>query len=518
MSKVDILWVDDEIDFLKPHILFLEQKGFTIHVANNGNEALDMIEANNFDIVLLDENMPGLSGLEVLTMINQTKPNLPVVMITKSEEEHIMNDALGSNISDYLIKPVNPNQIWLSLKKIIENNELKLKKQLSNYHQEFRNLSMQISEANSCSDWIDIYKKIIYWELELEKLKDDNISEFIQSQKEEANIQFCKFYQNNYLSWLKPDSSSKPDFSHTVLKNRLFPKIKNDNSLFLIVIDNLRYDQWKILEPIISQYFRIAEDDVYFSILPTATHYARNALFSGMMPSEIKKKYPQYWIDESAEENKNKHEQQLFAEYLKRYGLGDKFHFWKVLNMDFGRKMVESVNDYFHNPINVVIYNFIDMLSHARTDVELIRELASDEAAYRSVTISWFEHSSLFDLLKKLSENKIPVVITSDHGTIKVTNPVKILGDKNINANLRYKVGKTLGGYNPKEVFEIPRPEKVYLPIENISNTFVFSQNNDFFVYPNNYNHYVNYYKNTFQHGGISLEECLVPFVKLIPR
>ncbi len=518
MTNTKILWVDDEIDLLKPHVMFLEQKGFSIDTANNGSEAIDLIKQHNFDVVLLDENMPGISGIETLTQINEIKPSLAVVMITKSEEEKIMNDALGSNIFDYLIKPVNPNQILLSLKKIIENKELKFKKQLQNYQQNFRQLSLQIMDAVSIKDWIEIYKKLTYWDIELEKINDENIGAILQDQKNEANQQFSKFYQKNYIDWLQPENDNRPELSHTLLKNKVFPMLNKEKSTFLIVIDNLRYDQWKVLEPIISNYFRVEEDTMYCSILPTATHYARNALFAGMLPSEIKKKYPQYWTEESSEENKNKFESELFSEYLKRYGHHSKHHYAKVLNMEYGKKLVENTNQHLSNLINVVIFNFIDMLSHARTDVEVIRELASDEAAYRSITVSWFEHSPLFDLLKRLAEKNISVVITADHGSIRVNNPVKIVGDKNTNSNLRYKVGKSLGGFNQKEVFEITNPSKAYLPSENLSSTFVFCRNNDFFAYPNNFNYYVNYFKNTFQHGGISMEEALVPFIKLIPR
>ncbi|MDY0216255.1 MAG: PglZ domain-containing protein [Bacteroidales bacterium] len=518
MTKTKILWVDDEIDLLKPHVMFLEHKGFLVETANNGAEALEMIQESMYDVVLLDENMPGLSGLEVLTKMNETNPTLPVVMITKSEEEHIMNDALGSNIFDYLIKPVNPNQILLSLKKIVENKELIRKKQLLTYQQNFRTISMDIMNASTMQEWMDIYKKLTYWDIELDKISDENIGQIIQEQKDEANRSFCKFYSKNYIDWLQPECENRPEMSHTILKNKLIHNISSDSPTFLIVIDNLRYDQWKVLEPVLSNYFRVEEDSLYCAILPTATHYARNALFAGMLPSEIKKKYPEYWVEESSEENKNQHESSLFAENLKRYGKNVKFHYAKVLNQEFGKKMVDNLNQYLHHPINVVIFNFIDMLSHARTDVEIVRELAPDESAYRSVTVSWFEHSPLFDLLKKLAEKNVSVVITADHGSIRVNNPVRIMGDKSTNSNLRYKVGKTLGGFNPKEVFEIQNPAKAFLPQENLSSTFVFCRSNDFFAYPNNYNYYVNYYKNTFQHGGISMEEVLIPYIKLKPR
>ena len=514
MENINILWADDEIELLKPHILFLKEKGYTIDTSTNGADAVDLVAENDYDIVFLDENMPGLSGLETLVKIKNIMPGLPVVMITKSEEEYIMEEAIGSKISDYLIKPVNPNQILLTIKKNLQNKRLISEKTTSTYQQEFRQIGMALNERMNYKEWVEMYKKLVFWELELDKSQDAGMKEILRMQKNEANNAFVKFYEKNYKSWLDANSDEHPLLSHTLFQKGIFPLMEQEKSCFVIVIDNFRYDQWKVLQPVIEEYYKVVDDDIYYSILPTATQYARNSLFAGLMPSEIQKKYPQYWLNEEDEGLKNQFEEQLLGELLKRVGKNIKFSYTKILNVANGRKYVDNISNLLNNNLNVLVYNFVDMLSHARTEMEVIRELADDESAYRSITLSWFVHSPLFDLIKHLAASKIPVIITTDHGTVRVENPVKIIGDKNTNTNLRYKQGKSLS-YTQKEVFEIKNPSDYYLPKQNISSAYVFAKNIDFFAYPNNYNYYVNYYRSTFQHGGLSLEEVLIPFINL---
>ncbi len=514
---IKVLWADDEIDLLKPHIIFLEQKGYDVSIAKSGDEALDLIFSNNYDIVFLDENMPGLTGLETLTRIKSKQPRLPVVMITKSEEETIMNEAIGSNISDYLIKPVNPNQILLSLKKNLENKKLMSEKTSMGYQQEFRQISMDISDRPDLETWETIYRKMIYWELELEKSQDSGLKEILKMQKSEANTVFSRFVIDNYQDWLSGQAEEKPVLSHVAFKEKVLPLLKSEEKFFLIIIDNLRFDQWKILQPAIENYYRVDKEEIVYCVLPTATQYARNAFFAGLMPSEIQKRFPQYWIGEGDEGTRNQFESQLFEEQLKRLGANIPFHYHKILNLNAGKKLLENINNYTSKQLNVLVYNFVDMLSHARTDMEVIKELADDEAAYRSLTLSWFEHSPLVDIIRFLQDKKINIIITTDHGSIKVSNPAKVIGDKNTNTNLRYKTGKHLQ-YDPGEVFEVRNPQDIFLPRTNISSSYIFAKEDSFFAYPNNYNYYVNYYRNTFQHGGVSLEEMLVPFVFLKPR
>lgn len=514
MDKIKILWADDEIDLLKPHIIFLEQKGYEVHTSNNGDEALDILKEQPFDIVFLDENMPGMSGIETLAEIKQVQPNLPVVMITKSEEESIMEDAIGSNISDYLIKPVKPNQILLSLKKNLENRKIVSEKKTHAYQQDFRNIGMELSNNLNHKEWVDVYKKLTRWELDLARSEDEGIMEVLKMQKEEANQVFSKFIEKNYLSWINGKATDKPVLSHTLLKERVLPNISKDSNSFLILIDNLRYDQWKVLQPLIEQFYRIDTDDIYFSLLPTTTQYARNAMFAGLLPSEIERKYRKYWVNEDEEGTKNKFEEELLREQLKRYGKDIKLSYHKILNLTAGRKLVDNLSNLLQNNLNVIVYNFVDMLSHARTEMEIIRELADDEPAYRSITISWFEHSPLYEIMRFIASKGLDLILTTDHGSVRVQNPVKVVGDRNTNTNLRYKTGKSLN-YNKKQVFEVRNPDDIYLPRLNVSSSYIFCNGNDFFAYPNNYNYYVNYYRNTFQHGGISLEEMLIPFIKL---
>jgi CheY-like chemotaxis protein len=517
MDKIHILWADDEIELLKPHILFLKEKGYEVITANSGNEATEVINNYPFDIVFLDENMPGLSGLETLKLIKNVKPNLPIVMITKSEEETIMEDAIGSNIADYLIKPVNPNQILLCLKKNLENKRLISEKSTSNYQQEFRNIGMSLMEKLDFKQWVEMHKKICRWEIELEKSKDSGMGEILQNQRDEANMLFSKYVEDNYVSWISGSSPEKPIMSHTLIKEKLLPLLAKPNPTFFLLIDNLRYDQWKMLQPIIEQYFRISDEDIFCSILPTATHYARNALFAGLVPSEIEKMYPTLWLNEDDEGTKNQHEEELFGTLLKRYGKEVKYSYTKILNLNAGKKLLETMPNLMSNKVNVIVYNFVDMLSHARTEMEVIKELAEDEAAYRSLTVSWFEHSPLIEIIQFIAEKKANLVITTDHGSIRVKNPTKVIGDKNTNTNLRYKVGKALQ-YERKDVLEIRNPKDAYLPRLNVSSSYIFCKEDKFFAYPNNFNYYVNFYKNTFQHGGISMEEMLIPCITLSPK
>ncbi|MDD4142288.1 MAG: PglZ domain-containing protein [Bacteroidales bacterium] len=513
-NKVKILWADDEIELLKPHIIFLTSKGYDVITTNNGNDALEYLSKETVDIIFLDEQMPGMSGIETLESIKNINPLIPVVMITKSEEENLMENAIGSNIADYLIKPVNPNQILLCLKKNIDNKRLVSQKTTQNYQQAFLQIGMDLSNNHDFNDWAETYKTLTGWELRIEAAAEDSMYEVYLMQKSEANKLFCRFIENNYIDWLHDKSDNKPLMSHFILKDKVFPLL-GEKPLFLFVIDNMRYDQWRIIEAIISDLYRVDNEVMFSSILPTTTQYARNALFAGLMPSEIQKKYPQYWLNEDEEGTKNQHEEFFLDENLKRCGKDKiKFSYNKVLNLQAGKKLVDNLPALLENDLNVIVYNFVDMLSHARTEMEIIKELADDDSAYRSLTKSWFEHSALYEMIEYLASKKIDIAITTDHGSIKVDDPVKVIGDKATNTNLRYKVGRNLD-FNSKKVMAIKNPETVYLPKTSLTASYIFAKESDFLAYPNNYNYYAGYYKNTFQHGGISMQEMIIPLIFL---
>jgi len=516
MSNIKILWVDDEIDLLKPHIIFLTQRDYSVTTAQSGTEALEEIRKDNFDIVFLDENMPGLTGLETLAEIKEYQASIPVVMITKSEEEYIMEEAIGAKIADYLIKPVNPNQILLSLKKNLDHSRLVSEKTTSNYQQEFRKIAMDLSMVNSFDEWKELYKRLVYWELELEGIQDSAMIEILESQKSEANNQFCKFIDKNYPAWFENDADA-PTMSHQLFKDKIKPELAAGSPTLLVVIDNLRFDQWKVLEPTIATVYKKTSEELFCSILPTATQYARNAIFSGLMPSEMEKRHPDLWLNDTDEGGKNMKEAEFLEAQLKRLNLDLKWNYNKVSSLRQGNKLAENIRSYKNDDLTVVVYNFVDMLSHAKTEMEVIKELASNDKSYRSLTLSWFRNSPLLDVIQQAARLGFKLIITTDHGTINVKYPSKVIGDRNTSLNLRYKTGKSLT-YEDKEVLAAKDPKTIKLPSIHMSSSFIFAKNDYFFAYPNNYNHYVSYYRNTYQHGGVSLEEMIIPFSVFTPK
>ncbi|MCD6064177.1 MAG: PglZ protein [Flavipsychrobacter sp.] len=512
-TQGEILWVDDEIDSLKSQILFLKNKGYEVTPLTNGYDALELLKEKNIDVVLLDESMPGLTGIETLAKIKEMDPNMPVVMVTKNEAENIMEEAIGGQITDYLIKPVNPNQVLLSLKKIMDSRRLVSERTTIAYQQDFRNLFMALSSNPDHEEWKELYKKLVYWELEMSRSDSAEMMEVLQSQKAEANTEFFKYISKNYESWIK--GKNGPTLSHELFKRKIAPHLEQGKPTFLVVIDNLRFDQWKSLQPTVNDSFRTVEEDMFYSILPTATQYARNALFAGMLPAEIEAKFPMEWKNDDEEGGKNLFEETFLRYQLKQLKLDHlKTQYIKITNNENGKHMEDDIHNFLNNDLTVIVYNFVDMLSHARTEMEVLKELASDEVSYRSLTVSWFEHSPLYRALRKIADKNIQVIITTDHGTVRVKTPSKCVGDRQTTTNLRYKHGRNLQ-YEDKDVLAFRDPRVAGLPRPNVSSAFIFAKGDVFLCYPNNYNYYVNYYRNTFQHGGISLEEMIVPIIRL---
>lgn len=515
MPVAKLLWVDDEIDSLTSQILFLENKGYQVSTKTNGYDAVEFIKQEAVDLVLLDESMPGMTGLQTLQQIKEISSHLPVVLVTKNEAENLMDEAIGSQISDYLIKPVNPNQVLLSLKKIIDNKRLVAEKTTSAYQQEFRSLFMALNDNPGYNEWMDIYRKLVYWELEMQKSDSPEMQEVLQSQKAEANNDFFKYISKNYAQWVHPKTAEAPIMSHTVLKYKVLPHLEKGKPLFFILIDNLRFDQWKTVQPIFAESFRIHEEETFYSILPTATQYARNALFAGLLPIDIEKQFPAQWKNDDEEGGKNLHEEELLKAQLKRLGKSDlRFSYTKITNNNDGQKLVDNMHNLLDNDLNVIVYNFVDMLSHARTEMEVLKELAGDEISYRSITQSWFEHSPLHQALKKIAEKNLTLIVGTDHGSVRVKTPGRVIGDKQTTTNLRYKHGRNLN-YEAREVLAFRDPKEAGLPTPNVNSAFIFAKGDVYLCYPNNYNHYVNYYRNTFQHGGISMEEMIVPIIRM---
>ena len=514
MDNVKILWADDEIDLLKPQLLFLKKKGYDVITVTNGYDALEEYDANrDIDVVFLDESMPGITGLETLAKIKEQNPHLPVVMITKNEAENVMEEAIGSQITDYLIKPVNPHQILLTLKKIVDNKRLVREKTSSDYQQEFRQILMEINSGLNHEEWVEIYRKIINWEIKISESNSEGMADILSMQKSEANTEFSKYIIKNYVNWIQDQDG--PTMSNNLLRSKVFPMLSDEVPTIFILLDNLRYDQWKVIEPIISDFYRVEEEDYFYSILPTSTQYSRNAIFSGLMPLEIEKRFPNWWKNDNEEGGKNLHEKDLLADLVDRtFRKPLKHEYFKVTNVNYAKQMQDRILNYLNNDFTVIVYNFIDMMSHARTEMEVLKELAGDEKAYRSLTRSWFRNSPLWDALKRVAERDVQLIITTDHGTIRVNQPSKVVGDRETTTNLRYKVGRNLQ-YDKKDVLDIRDPKKGMLPSPNVSSTFIFAKEDKYFLYPNNYNYYNNYYRNTFQHGGISLEEMVCPVIRL---
>lgn len=507
-----ILWIDDEIDFLKPHIMFLEGKGYNVTPVVSGADAIAMLEhePNGWDMILLDENMPGLTGLETLEKLKIVSPQIPVVMITKSEEENLMDQAVGNQIKDYLIKPVNPNQILHTLKRLLHAPRLVTQQATVSYHREFVELASMISRASDFNAWCDIYRRLTLRLMEFNETAP-NVEELLWSQHTDAQKEFFRFIKREYASWFGK-RHGRPVMSHEVLDSTVLPALREGRRATIMVMDNFRLDQWYAVKPIFTEHFDIAREELCCGLLPTATQYARNAVFSGLLPVEIKRLYPRLWIEEDSEESKNLNEEVLVQSYLQRNGLGNKkLAFHKANNSVQLNGLINDIgND--TTDLTVIVVNFLDILSHAKTESNMVRELASSDAAYRSLTLGWFRHSPFGELLHRIAASHRDFFFTTDHGSIRVKKPIKIVAERNTTTALRYKHGRNLA-YPAKEVMAVSRPAEVGLPSQSIATTYIFAGEDDFFAYQNNFNHYARYYTDTYQHGGVSMEEMILPLV-----
>ncbi|HFE63455.1 MAG TPA: response regulator [Caldithrix sp.] len=518
MAKNKVLWVDDEIEFLQPHILLLREKGYKVETANNADDAISMIKSQNFDLVLLDEMMPGKDGLTALGEIKQHSPGLPVIMITKNEEESLMEDAIGAKIDDYLTKPVNPSQILMACKKFLESKDISQKKLTQTSSQKINQIALRLMERLDYRDWIDIYLKLTDWDIELDGMNEPQMRELIYDQRKECNVEFGKFIDKNYQNWIH-GITERPTLSIDIVKNYVYPRLKDGQRVVFVVIDCLRLDQWLTLQSYFYDFFNISKD-YYYSILPTATPFARNAIFSGLYPLDIERRYPELWAQgEDDDYSRNRYEDKLIYDQLRVLGLKLRSEpkYVKVLNTEDARNLEKNLSNYLSSPMLSIVLNFVDILAHSRSDLPILKEIAPNEPSYRSLTRSWFEHSPVYSVFKKLAEQDVTVIVTSDHGSVRSLRGTKIIGDREASTNLRYKFGRNLKVEQKHAVF-VKNPKDYKLPQRNFNLNYVIAKEDYYFVYPTNYHKYLAYYRDSFQHGGISLEEMILPVVTLQPK
>ncbi len=518
MSSKKILWVDDEIEFLRPHILFLTERGYEVETATNADDALALIREKNFNLVLLDEMMPGKDGLTTLNEIKDLRPGLPVIMITKNEEESLMEEAIGAKIDDYLTKPVNPSQILMACKKFLESRDISQQKITRSYSQELNQIALRLMEPLDWEDWIDIYLKLTGWDVELDGVNEPHLRDIIYDQRRECNVEFGKFIEKNYHNWIY-EKDERPELSVDVVKNYVFPHLKEGKRVVFVVIDCLRMDQWLTLEPFFYDYFNITKN-YYYSILPTATPFSRNAIFSGLYPIDIEKRYPELWAQgEDDDYSRNRYESRLMYDQVRLLGYRAKTEpqYVKILNQEEARNLEKNLSSYLNSPLFSIVVNFVDILAHSRSDLPILKEIAPDEPSYRSLTRSWFEHSAIYAVFKKLAEEDVTVVVTSDHGSIRSLRGAKVIGDRETSTNLRYKFGRNLK-VDSKHAVYIKNPKDYKLPQRNFNTNYIIAKEDFYFVYPTNYHKYLAYYRDSFQHGGISLEEMILPVVTLEPK
>ncbi|WP_022834528.1 T9SS response regulator signal transducer PorX [Salisaeta longa] len=513
-----ILWTDDEIDLLRPHVLFLEDKGYAVDTAANGADAINLVREQAYDLVLLDEQMPGMDGLETLTEIKRLRADVPVVMVTKSEEERLMEEALGERISDYLTKPVNPSQILLTCKRLLERTRLRQESTAQGYLQSFGEIGHAVDTARTADAWVTLYQRLVRYDMELQG--DEGARQIFHDQYQKANRAFGQFVEDRYADWVATDRSrddERPLLSHEVVAQHVLPHVEADDApVVFFVIDCMRYDQWQMLRPLLQDRFDM-QVDFHFGILPTATPYARNAIFSGLLPRDFVERFPQVWAGEDTEHSRNQHEELLLQQLVKRHRMQLNLRYDKLITTDDGRSFAQSVHNVTQHDLAAVVVNFVDILAHSRSDSDVLKELAPNEPAYRSLTRTWFEHSWLLEALQSLAAQGATVVLTTDHGAIRSLRSSKVIGDRETSTALRYKYGRNLQCDEEDAVF-VRNPETFGLPQHSLSTNYIFAKEDFYFVYPTNFHHYENRYRDTMQHGGISMEEMMLPVATLTPK
>jgi CheY-like chemotaxis protein len=508
-SRGHILWVDDEIHHLKPHILFLEDKGYTLSQVANGQDAIALSEQNDYDLILLDQSMPGMDGLETLSEIKKIRSSMPVIMITKTEDEWLMDEAITGQVEQFLIKPVNPSQIFMACKQTLEQIKLREQKATSDYLKEFQEIDMRLRDDLSADDWWKLYDRLVDWQIKFDKYKDTGLGSILEEQIQTCNREFSHFIESNYENWMK--TNNHPTLSPDIVSKYVQPILERNKKVCLLVVDCMRHDHFKAMVDLLEPFFNI-DIDYKFSLLPTATPYSRNAIFSGLYPDEMVKKYPQQARDmEKHASSLNQHEKQFLIDQLKKYGLGNKrVHYHKIWAVEEGKKFQNRIKDYIQQDVLALVVNFVDILAHKSSQMDVLKEMVPDESGYRTAVRSWLEHSWLLQVLKKLSENNFTVIMTSDHGSIRVQHDVMVSADRDASSGVRYKFGRNLNT-KEKNALVIKEPEKYRLPSFGPQPSYIVAKDDSYFVYPNQAHKYQAKFKNSFQHGGISMEEMMVP-------
>ena len=516
MASAQILWADDEIDLLRPHILFLESKGYAVTSVTNGADAVEQVRRGRYDMVLLDEQMPGMGGLETLSEIKGVAPELPVVIVTKSEEEYLMEEALGGQISDYLTKPVNPSQILLTCKRILDRPRIRIEKASQNYLQAFNQISMKLTDRLTHEEWVELYLQLVQYDLSLEG--DEGVRQVLEDQYREANREFGRFVEQHYRDWVAgPADDGRPVLSHGLIPRYVLPELDAGRPVLFFVIDCMRYDQWTEFERLMYPLFAI-EKKFHYSILPTATPYSRNAIFSGLLPHELERRFPSLWSEgEEDEHSRNRNEEAFLQNLLERMHVKARMRYEKLVTTQHGREFAQSVNEFLQSDLSAIVVNFVDILAHSRSDSAVLKEIAPDERAYRALTRTWFEHSWLYQAFQTLATKDCTIVISSDHGAVLSLHPTKVIGDRETSTALRYKYGRNLKCDERHAIF-VKSPLDFGLPSRGLNTNYIIAKEDYYFVYPTNYNHYVNMYRDTMQHGGASLEEMILPVITLTPR
>ncbi|NOT33441.1 MAG: response regulator [Candidatus Eisenbacteria bacterium] len=517
-TRRQILWADDEIDLLRPHIKFLEQKGFAVTAVPNGEDALAALERQRYDVVLLDEMMPGLGGLGTLDAIKSRNHTLPVILITKSEEETLMDEAIGKRITDYLIKPVNPSQVFLACKRVFESDRLQDSQRARDYVGEMQRWQAIDTRRLDWAGWVDLTVESARWDVLFDGINEEGLKQAHADFRRPLNLEFSRFIEDQYPRWVK-DAAERPRMSHDVVRHAVVPHLKSGKRVVFVVIDCMRLDQWFTLEPLLEELFEI-QHDYYCGILPTATPYARNAIFGGLLPIDLQRHHPDLWQENSKDERtKNRFERQLLEHQLERLKATPEkgLKYLKIYEADEAQAVKRQIQTFSNLSLVAMVFNFLDILAHGRSESEILQELAPDEAAFRAVMRAWFTHSPLYDILRALSKQDVTVVITTDHGSVLCKRAALVYGNRDTSTNLRYKFGVNLN-CDTKQAINARKPSDFALPDDGVNKNYVLCREDYYFVYPTRFHEFERQYRGSFQHGGVSIEEMVLPLMTLTPR